>query len=236
MIHEQSILDKVNDNFNHTILDVKQHQENVFLFSLVENLPLNSVIVDAGCYNGRTSLYLAKRLKEAKRSDILVIAIDPNLNNILQIQEKSAKLGLNIKTIQSVITNKKSYFKPVKSEVDRGSMESGLRYEVIENYEPGCFVGDSLDNLLSKYPGRIEFLKIDVEGHEKYVLEGSSKTLQRDKPIVYVEIWNNNHAIKRLGEDGNQHTEKILYHLKEFTILQKIEKNYLFRHERKVYR
>lgn len=234
MIHEQSILDKANDVFNPIILDIKQNQENDFLFSLVENLPQKSVIVDVGCYNGRTSLYLAKRLQEIKRSDILVIAIDPNPNNISKIQEKSMKLGLNIKAIQSVITNKRSYFKTVNLEVDKGSTGSGLRYEMIENYEAGCCVGDSLDNLLSEYSSRIEFLKIDVEGHEKYVLEGSSKILQNDKPMIYVETWNNTHAFKRLGKDGENHTEKILQYLHDFTVLQKIEKNYLFQHKTKL--
>jgi FkbM family methyltransferase len=38
---------------------------------------------------------------------------------------------------------------------------------------------------------KIDFMKIDVEGFEKEVLEGGRETIMRDKPIIYVEIWKN---------------------------------------------
>lgn len=44
---------------------------------------------------------------------------------------------------------------------------------------------------------KIDFMKIDVEGFEMFMLKGSKKTLQDLKPIVYVEL--NDEALKRQG-------------------------------------
>lgn len=35
----------------------------------------------------------------------------------------------------------------------------------------------------------ISFIKIDVEGAEKMVLEGARQTITREKPVMYIEIW-----------------------------------------------
>jgi len=38
----------------------------------------------------------------------------------------------------------------------------------------------------------VDFLKIDVEGHEFEVLAGLKKTIKRDRPKIFIEIWNEN--------------------------------------------
>ncbi len=45
-----------------------------------------------------------------------------------------------------------------------------------------------LDDLLASNPGRIAFLKIDVEGHELQVVEGASETIRRHRPALLIEI------------------------------------------------
>jgi hypothetical protein len=52
-----------------------------------------------------------------------------------------------------------------------------------------------LDDLPISEP-QIQLLKIDVEGYEKFVLEGASKTLDRVS-CVYFESWE--HHFKRYG-------------------------------------
>ena len=48
---------------------------------------------------------------------------------------------------------------------------------------------DTLDNQVEKLNiKKIDFLKIDVEGFEQKVLEGGLKTIERDKPIIFLEI------------------------------------------------
>ena len=50
----------------------------------------------------------------------------------------------------------------------------------------------SIDNL--KISEKINFIKIDVEGNELDVLEGSKKTIARDKPTILIELLNNEKA------------------------------------------
>jgi hypothetical protein len=46
---------------------------------------------------------------------------------------------------------------------------------------------DTLDHLFANEP-RIDLLKIDVEGYEKFVLQGAASTLQKTD-VVYFESW-----------------------------------------------
>jgi len=41
---------------------------------------------------------------------------------------------------------------------------------------------------------KIDFVKIDVEGWEKQVLEGGKETILKDQPLIYIEIWEKNYA------------------------------------------
>jgi len=40
-----------------------------------------------------------------------------------------------------------------------------------------------------KITKNISVIKIDVEGHEFEVLEGAINTIDRYKPIIYIEVW-----------------------------------------------
>lgn len=45
-----------------------------------------------------------------------------------------------------------------------------------------------LDDLLDDNPPRIDLIKIDVEGSEKFVLEGAKRLIERYRPIILVEV------------------------------------------------
>ena len=38
----------------------------------------------------------------------------------------------------------------------------------------------------------IDFIKIDVEGYELHVLSGGRETIAKNKPKLFIEIWNSN--------------------------------------------
>ncbi|TIU67562.1 MAG: hypothetical protein E5W13_31365, partial [Mesorhizobium sp.] len=46
----------------------------------------------------------------------------------------------------------------------------------------------------------IDFLKIDVEGFEKPILEGGEQTIRREKPVIIIEQKPNGNA-ERYGRD-----------------------------------
>jgi FkbM family methyltransferase len=45
----------------------------------------------------------------------------------------------------------------------------------------------TLDGMANEI-GRVDFIKIDVEGHECEVLEGARKTVEQDRPLLFVEF------------------------------------------------
>ena len=47
---------------------------------------------------------------------------------------------------------------------------------------------ERLDNVVDKLKFGINFMKIDVEGYEKQVLEGAEKTIKDNKPVVVLEM------------------------------------------------
>ena len=51
-----------------------------------------------------------------------------------------------------------------------------------------CNVSKVDDFVSENDVSHIDIIKIDVEGNEKYVLEGARETLLRDKPLVYCEL------------------------------------------------
>lgn len=52
---------------------------------------------------------------------------------------------------------------------------------------------DSLDNILSERQiSKIDFIKIDVEGFEYAVLAGGKKSIMQSKPIMFIELDDNN--------------------------------------------
>lgn len=48
-----------------------------------------------------------------------------------------------------------------------------------------------------KLHGQVDFMKIDVEGHEESVLRGGRETIRRDQPILFVECCHPHHACLR---------------------------------------
>lgn len=62
----------------------------------------------------------------------------------------------------------------------------------------------TLDKFISKDSGYNEkqlpicLIKIDVEGHEFEVLEGAQKTINENRPIIYIEVWKGQGDLNRL--------------------------------------
>jgi FkbM family methyltransferase len=51
-----------------------------------------------------------------------------------------------------------------------------------------CVPVRTVDSLLVGAPGRVEFIKVDVEGHESSVLHGTRDVIRRFLPAMYVEV------------------------------------------------
>lgn len=72
----------------------------------------------------------------------------------------------------------------------------------------------------------VDFIKIDVEGHEYEVMEGAIETIRREKPVLLVEIEQRHlkkrtindifHFITSLGYTGGYFEKKLFYPIETF--------------------
>lgn len=227
-IHEPLFLKKANlDYFNKKILCVKGDQESDYIFNIIKDSPVNSIILDIGAYIGDTCIYLSKKLKEIKRDDIKIYCFEPNEEYCNEINKEVSKYKLNITVINKIISNKKQTLY-----IKREQASATMYDECFNNNKPEQKKYESLT--LDDFKMKNIFLcKIDVEGHEPEVLEGGIETLKNTE-YVYVEQWNDIHFKKRHTKKlEGSHNIRILEQLKKINKnlypIQKIQKNILYK-------
>jgi FkbM family methyltransferase len=83
----------------------------------------------------------------------------------------------------------------------------------------------ALDGFISEFP-RVDLLKIDVEGFEMYVLNGALASIQKWKPILYIELAEINQ--RQHGFSSIQlmeYIENLNYDVKDARTMQSIDKS-----------
>ena len=150
---------------------------NIKLKELLEDLPNNSYIIDAGAHVGDTGLYLAKILDDKyKKKNIKVIMIEPDKTKINFINNMAKLNNLNnIATKNIGISDKKG-----KAKIDKTTHPGG--WKIIENNSKGNIIIDTLDNICNNL--NISLIHLDVEGMEYKCLLGSQNILKNTKYVM----------------------------------------------------
>lgn len=171
-----------NDTFIGKSLDLYGEWTQKELDVLIPTISPNDIVVDVGAFIGTHTIPFAKATApnggvyaiETQRMSFAFLNTNIVLNNLMNVitlnKFASDKLG-KIKTLtldQNYPQNFGSY--------SNKKLKSG---EIIDT-----ITIDSL-NLT-----RVKLIKIDVEGNEKKVIIGASKTIKKFKPILYVECTN----------------------------------------------
>jgi len=166
---------------------------------LKKYLEPDMTFIDVGSHVGYFS-FLASKLVGRRGT---TIAFEPNKYNFNELTRyiKDNKIT-NIKAFQLALSNQESdasfFINPYN---DGGhSLTEFVDYDL--PYSSIKVRTTTLDTFLQRnYPFlKIDFIKIDVENHEIEVLKGMLKTLQKDKPSIIVEFFDeiNKERIKRL--------------------------------------
>lgn len=150
----------------------------------------DGVVIDIGANIGNHSLYFAKKFKQ-------VIAFEPlpsncwilksnlylnKINNLMLIEK-----GLsNINTQMAVDASNRKNTNNSVSEIIEGSNN-----QIVVDVAIGDEEIEKLN--LDK---KIDVIKIDVEGHEPFVVEGLKKTIEKNKPLIFWEAFSKAEADK----------------------------------------
>jgi FkbM family methyltransferase len=179
------------------ILTLKwDRKENDFLFFL-KLLPENAVVLDIGANIGIMSIHLSRRVPQG-----MVYAFEPIPDNYLTLQKVvhlfnaeniyvfRCALGDENKTVEMVM--------PVVNSVKNQGL-SHVIHEELNDFNEGIMFSTlqrTLDSIAEEIKNPFHAIKMDVENFEYFVLKGGIQSIEKFRPIVYCELWDNNNRAK----------------------------------------
>lgn len=167
----------------------------------------SGTFIDVGANIGKHTIITAKKLGKKGR----VISIEADSENI-DLLKNNIKINEceNVEIHNIACFNKKGTVEFYRSEFNPSISSIYNKKDRIKTLCPS----DTLDNLAIKYKD-IKIIKIDVEGAELEVLEGTKKIIIRNHPTIIFEAQNNktlnkikkflkkfDYKIKRLAQDN----------------------------------
>lgn len=172
------------------------------LNAIVRNLSPDGIFLDIGAHVGLFSLAAAQVCRA-------VLAFEPQPALFTVLSDNAARLGDGrVRCFRSVVSDRGGVSfslpdTPIGRRFSYGSVELGREQSeplgVAMTYGRGYSAGSVRIDDLALPPGRIEAIKIDVEGMEARVLEGARLTIAEHRPFLAVEWMKNDvAALERL--------------------------------------
>jgi FkbM family methyltransferase len=178
------------------LLDISDYQNWLIYFGLTEDSPVglfdlvrnNMIIFDVGSNIGQTAMKFASLGFE----NIYVYGFEPdtvNFNNAINNLKLNNFKNLFYKNIGLGSENGEFNLK-----INTPSNRGGNRIVINNDFENTLKVKISkLDDIVKELKNdKVDLIKIDVEGFEMKVLKGAINTLKKHKPILYIELDDNN--------------------------------------------
>jgi len=177
---------------------------------------LGSIVMDIGANMGEWSLHMAKMVGGNGR----VFSFEP-IPSMVQALEKTIAINnfSQVSISECAISNKTGHSQfSIPFDKDNQAIPSWSRLVLGEEFATPKWIDNpwakvattktievqttTLDRFTSeKSITKLDFIKIDVEGHEKYVIEGGQKTLKTLKPAIILEAANEETADREIIAD-----------------------------------
>ena len=160
-------------------------REFIFLHRFLKN---EMTALDVGANLGEYTLFMAKRLTSGR-----VLSFEPMAEVRSQLSE-NVKLNhfRNVDIFEFGLSNKKQ--KLTLHEVDDGNEGLGTLY--LGEKKSKRSVEVTLEALDEKWASfhldRLDFMKVDVEGSELFVLQGGREIIAQFRPLILLEVSNEN--------------------------------------------
>lgn len=159
------------------------------LFSIFDKIPAKGLILDVGANIGIISVHFAKQFPNSK-----IIGFEPVPFNQIAFTRVCKHFNLNnIELEKYALGNSNeqtNIYVPVQNNV---TMQGLANIKETDTKNAICYTIDvkKLDDI-EKYKNKaITAIKIDVENFEYEVLLGAKQIIERNKPVLYVELWDN---------------------------------------------
>jgi FkbM family methyltransferase len=157
-------------------------------------IPVEKAILDIGANIGIMTVHLAKNFKNST-----IYAFEPMPDNLKALQRIIHFFHLkNVKILNHALGNENGIIEMVMPVVKSVKMQ-GLSHvvdESIESFNEGKKFKVNILKLddvkeINQHGIEIGAIKMDVENFEYQVLEGGKKLIEKHRPIIYTELWDN---------------------------------------------
>jgi len=163
----------------------EENERDLFLCSRI--IRKGDAVVDIGANVGVYTKFFAKDVGH----EGLVFSFEPIRDTFLVLIFIVKRLGLkNVRCHQTAISREngiKKMFIPLDSAGSPNIYEAAFLTPGMLSKRAELVRSQRLDDALKDYVGKISFIKCDVEGHEKSVLEGAKKIINKYQPALLVE-------------------------------------------------
>ena len=186
--------------------------ETIKQYTDFAQLDSSSIVVDLGAYSGLTSIFFDREISnDSLNAKGKVIAVEADFINlscfIRNIEAYKSKTNRNIEYVYSAISNKDGY----ECFFSDGSMGSNSNVNVIfrQGYKMNI-PSITLSSLAKRFSlDKIDFIKCDVEGAEKYIFE-DEEFFEKYSPRILVEAHrvNNSLTVSDVVESLNKYGYK----------------------------
>lgn len=159
--------------------------ERVATQYVMKEIRKGNVVLDIGANIGYYTLIFAKLVGEEGK----VIAFEPDPNNFALLKKNIAINGYqNVVLVEKAISNKSGKGRLYLAEENLGDHRI---------YESNVILGRKsieietikLDDYFKDYEGRIDFIKMDIQGAEPIALEGMRTLIEKHSPKILTEFW-----------------------------------------------
>ena len=165
-------------------------------FHFLNHIPTSDgAILDIGANIGIMTWHLATKHPNRK-----IISFEPESINFEVLAKISNKFQLdNVTLIQKALGDapgKAKMILPIQGKTKMQGL-AHIKHETIELWNEGEEYEVEIDTLDTLFENqKIAAIKMDVENFEFFVLKGGQKIIERDRPVIYVELWDNENRVK----------------------------------------
>lgn len=192
-------VDEVNDYIKNYIIKQGSNFEEHFQELFKKHVKPGSIALDIGGHIGTHSLYLSRivgdkgqvHVFEPQKKIFCELVINMHLNNCANVKSYHNALGAEEKWIEMFIPEEE-WTKNYSNVLNEGH---GTVTEISENTNGDRAKMLKLDNFNFN---NLSFIKMDVEGFEMEVIKGGLETIKRNKPVMIIEIFQNDEKMKKL--------------------------------------
>ena len=154
----------------------------------------NSIFIDIGANYGTHSIYIGNKIKMNNEiGKVYAFEIQPKIYNLFLKNIKDNNLDSCIIPIFNGLGNSHSIIDLIiPKDYDLHENPGGISLINKTQNDSDDKISTSIITLDSLNLNNISVIKIDVEGYEIEALTGSIETINRNNPVIIMEIWPDN--------------------------------------------